>query len=82
MNGTTDFDATVDFILVDAGEPGVDDTARIEIKDGDGNLVLFVEGPLNKGNFQTHRSERTSRGRPRQASELIGPFGSPIVKPR
>jgi hypothetical protein len=55
MNGTTDFDATVDFILVDAGEPGVDDTARIEIKDGDGNLVLFVEGTLNKGNFQTHK---------------------------
>jgi hypothetical protein len=55
MNGTTDFDATVDFILVDAGEPGVDDTARIEIKDGDGNVVLFVEGTLNKGNFQTHK---------------------------
>ncbi len=53
--GTTDFDATVDFILVDAGEPGVDDTARIEIKNGMGDVVLFVEGFLNKGNFQTHK---------------------------
>jgi hypothetical protein len=55
IGGTTDFDATVDFILVDAGEPGVDDTARIEIKNGDGDVVLFVEGFLNKGNFQTHK---------------------------
>ncbi len=53
--GTTDFDATVDFILVDAGEPGVDDTARIEIKNGVGDVVLFVEGFLDKGNFQTHK---------------------------
>ncbi len=53
--GTTDFDATVDFILVDAGEPGVDDTARIEIRNGVGDVVLFVEGFLDKGNFQTHK---------------------------
>ncbi len=53
--GVTDFDATVDFILVDAGEPGVNDTARIEIKNGDGDVVLFVENFLDKGNFQTHK---------------------------
>ena len=55
MGGTTDFNATVDFILVDFGEPGVDDTARIEIKNGNGDVVLFVEGFLDKGNFQTHK---------------------------
>jgi hypothetical protein len=54
-HGTTDFNATVEFILVDAGEPGVDDTARIEVKDGDGNVVLFVENFLDRGNFQTHK---------------------------
>ena len=54
--GTTDFNATVDFILVDAGEPGVDDTATIVIKDGNGNVVLDLPVSfLDKGNFQTHK---------------------------
>jgi hypothetical protein len=54
--GTTDFDATVDFILVDAGEPGVDDTAEIVIRDGDGNVVLNLPvSNLDRGNFQTHK---------------------------
>jgi hypothetical protein len=55
MSGTTDFDATVEFILVDQGEPGVNDTARIEIRNGEGDVVLFVESELHKGNFQTHK---------------------------
>jgi hypothetical protein len=55
MSGTTDFDATIDFILVDQGEPGVNDTARIEIRNGQGDVVLFVESEVDKGNFQTHK---------------------------
>jgi hypothetical protein len=55
IKGTTDFGASIDFILVDDGEPGVDDSARIEIKNGAGDVVLFVEGFLDKGNFQTHK---------------------------
>ena len=54
--GTTDFDATVDFILVDAGEPGVDDTLELVVKNGDGDVVLDLPVSfLDKGNFQTHK---------------------------
>jgi len=53
--GTTDSDATVEFILVDEGEPGVNDTARITVRNGNGDIVLFVENFLKKGNFQTHK---------------------------
>jgi len=53
--GTTDLNATVDFILVDEGEPGGNDTARILVRNGNGDIVLFVENILKKGNFQTHK---------------------------
>ncbi|RDD61590.1 hypothetical protein DRB17_11685 [Ferruginivarius sediminum] len=56
INGERDENATVRFILVDAGEPGTADTARIVIRDGDGNIVLDLpETVLTHGNFQTHK---------------------------
>jgi len=45
--------ATAHWIFTDAGEPGVADTATIDITDADGNLVLSVSG-LIKGNHQAH----------------------------
>jgi len=55
MGGQWDSDATVDFVLVDAGEPGINDTALIVIRNGMGDIVVQVEGFLDKGNFQTHK---------------------------
>ena len=42
------------FEFTDNGEPGKKDFARIEIRDPNGNLVLFVAGNLNNGNHQAH----------------------------
>lgn len=53
--------ATVEFVFVDAGEPGSRDTAAIRIFDADGDLVLDVTGDpnvpgyLNRGNHQAHQ---------------------------
>ncbi len=55
QGGTTDFDATIQFVFVDAGEPGTSDTASIIIRDGGGTVVLEVSGFLNRGNLQTHK---------------------------
>ncbi len=44
----------VSFMFTDAGEPGTSDFARIEIRDPQGNLVLFVAGNLHNGNQQAH----------------------------
>jgi hypothetical protein len=56
IGGVKDPDATVDFVLVDAGEPGVDDTAEIVIRNGNGDIVLDLPvSILDRGNFQTHK---------------------------
>ena len=47
--------ATVAFTFTDDGEPGVDDTAKIVVRDAAGNVVLDVEGKLEFGNHQAHR---------------------------
>jgi len=46
--------AAAEWTFTDAGEPGVDDTARIVIRDAAGNTVLIVSGRLQKGNQQAH----------------------------
>lgn len=47
--------ATAEWIFTDAGEPGVNDTASILIKNEDGEVVLDVpESTLFKGNHQAH----------------------------
>lgn len=46
--------ATIHFIFVDAGEPGVNDTAFIEVYDANGTRVLNVSGNLEHGNLQAH----------------------------
>lgn len=46
--------ATAHWIFADAGEPGKDDTALIQVWDAGGNLVLEVSGNLNNGNNQAH----------------------------
>lgn len=61
-NGTEG--ATIEFVFVDAGEPGDEDTASIKIWDADGNLVLDVPGDpsvpdyLDRGNIQTHKDNQ------------------------
>jgi len=47
--------ATIEFTFTDDGEPGVNDTARMVIRDAAGNVVLSVEGKLQFGNHQAHR---------------------------
>lgn len=47
-------EATIQFVLRDAGEPGSKDHAAFRIYDSDGNLLLRVGGNLNKGNHQAH----------------------------
>lgn len=46
--------ATASWKFTDAGEPGTSDTAQITIWDANGNQVLTVSGPLEKGNHQAH----------------------------
>lgn len=56
--------ARIEFVFVDAGEPGTSDTASIKVFDKDNNLVLDVPGDpnlpgyLNNGNLQTHKDNK------------------------
>jgi len=56
--------ARIEFVFVDAGEPGTSDTAWIKVFDKDDNLVLYVPGDpnvpgyLNNGNLQTHKDNK------------------------
>lgn len=58
--------ATIEFVFVDAGEPGTSDTASIVIHDADGNLVLDVPGDpnvpgyLDRGNIQAHKDNKST----------------------
>lgn len=51
-NGTAGY--TAEWLFTDAGEPGLDDTARIVIKDPLNAVILNVSGPVTKGNQQAH----------------------------
>ena len=47
----------IQFEFVDAGEPGINDTALIGIwylENGEWVNVLFVSGPIDRGNLQAH----------------------------
>src|SRR5207249_2460541 len=46
--------ATAAWIFTDAGEPGINDTANLVIRDPAGNVVLDVSGKLVFGNQQAH----------------------------
>jgi hypothetical protein len=56
--------ARIEFVFVDAGEPGTSDTAVIKIYDKDDNLVLDVPGDpnvagyLDRGNIQAHKDNK------------------------
>ncbi len=56
--------AHIEFVFVDAGEPGVLDTASMKVYDPNGNLVLDVTGDpnvpgyLDKGNIQAHKDNK------------------------
>jgi hypothetical protein len=56
--------ARIEFVFVDAGEPGVLDTASMKVFDPNGNLVLDVTGDpnvpgfLDKGNIQAHKDNK------------------------
>ena len=47
--------ATINFILVDQGEPGKSDTGQIQIFDKHEQEVLNVEGTMKYGNLQAHK---------------------------
>lgn len=57
----------IQFVFVDAGEPGTSDTAWIKVYDADDNLVLYVPGAANVpgylqyGNLQTHKDNKCAR---------------------
>jgi hypothetical protein len=57
----------IEFVFVDAGEPGYSDTARIKIFDENNTLVLDVPGAanlpgyLNSGNLQTHKDAKCTQ---------------------
>lgn len=59
--------ARIEFVFVDAGEPGTSDTATIKIFDANNNLVLDVPGSpslpgfLNNGNLQTHKDNKCTQ---------------------
>lgn len=59
--------ARIEFVFVDAGEPGTSDTAWIKIYDADDTLVLYVPGDpnvpgyLEYGNLQTHKDNKCAR---------------------
>ena len=52
--------ARIEFVFVDAGEPGRDDTASIRIYDQLDNLVLEVSGFIDKGNIQAHKDNKST----------------------
>ena len=52
MNGMSGY--TAEWVFVDAGEPGKNDTAKIVIKDPSNVVVLQAEGNLKNGNQQAH----------------------------
>lgn len=52
--------ARIEFVFVDAGEPGREDTAEIRIFDPGDNEVLFVSGNLDKGNIQAHKDNQST----------------------
>ena len=49
--------ATIELTFTDDGEPGVDDTATMTLRDAGGNVVLEVSGELRHGNHQAHRAQ-------------------------
>jgi hypothetical protein len=49
--------ANIRFEFTDAGEPGKNDLAVINIIDAGGNAVLSVSGNLKNGNHQAHRAK-------------------------
>jgi hypothetical protein len=59
--------ARIEFVFVDAGEPGTSDTATIKIFDSSNNLVLDVPGDPNVpgfltfGNIQAHKDNPPKR---------------------
>lgn len=53
-NGASGYCAS--WIFTDAGEPGVPDTATIEITDCADTVIMQVSGPLTFGNHQAHSS--------------------------
>jgi hypothetical protein len=52
--------ARIEFVFVDAGEPGREDTALIRVYDPSDNLVLEVSGFLNRGNMQAHKDNKST----------------------
>ena len=58
--------ARIEFVFVDAGEPGTSDTASIKVYDADDNLVLDVPGDpnvpgfLDHGNLQAHKDNKSA----------------------
>jgi hypothetical protein len=46
--------ASAEWTFTDAGEPGIEDTARIKVTDAGGNVVLDVFGAVMHGNQQAH----------------------------
>ncbi|MEE8466214.1 MAG: hypothetical protein V3S68_07010 [Dehalococcoidia bacterium] len=46
--------ATIEFMFIDTGQPGVDDTAAIVITDAGGDVVLDISGNLQRGDHQAH----------------------------
>lgn len=49
--------ATAEWTFTDAGEPGINDYAKVVIKDANGVEVLNVCGKLNNGNHQAQKEE-------------------------
>lgn len=60
--------ATIEFKFTDAGEPGVNDFAKIKIVDAGGSTVLNIAGMLQNGNHQAHPANNGSA--PLDASSL------------
>ncbi len=58
--------ARIEFVFVDAGEPGTSDTASIQVFDATGTLVLDVPGSstlpglLDRGNLQAHKDNKST----------------------
>lgn len=58
--------ARIEFVFIDAGEPGTADQASIKVYDANNNLVLDVPGDpnasgyLDKGNLQAHKDTQST----------------------
>ncbi|MBW8827562.1 MAG: hypothetical protein JF603_14600 [Acidobacteria bacterium] len=70
---------TIEWVLVDAGEPGSHDTQHVVVKDATGKVVLDSSGTLTDGNLQAHEAEGKGTNNNGQVNGPNGHSGNEVL---